>query len=326
MLRRLALMLVFAIACAVPSDVLDEDERPVDGLLLIEGSSAVIVDAVVSCAGGLCTFDGTGSVGAVVYEWRACVGCQGIVSTEAFFTKTLSPKTRTWTVAVFDGQGNGDSLAFTFTSPDGPGWPVDTSPPPPPPQSVQHITGVGCSNTHRAFLGLARQSGFPKATPGFKAESLPGGTPSRYLRLDAEKWPPHDRWMAGLRPSGNPVPWAGWRQPTGDALWVQICLGDQELVGEEMTRVVEMLDSVRLYRPETVIVISGLGIDVDNHCDWAPFPRTEWVADSLVARGYGIRGPSVPLVSADFADACHPGTSGQNKWGQALQTFFNGLP
>lgn len=207
--------------------------------------------------------------------------------------------------------------------------PLPTGPVPPsfetvPTSTVRYVTGGGCSNTERAFRGLARLAGYPDPTPGFRKDSLPAGTLSRYLREDPEKsW--NDRWMEGIRSRRFQN---GYRyQPYGHAFWFQVCSFAAPADSTELRRLRQVADSVRLYRPEAYVVWSGLGVDGAGKCTWANFPRSEWLADSAVAWGYGIRGPSVTLVAGDFErDNCHPGTTGQNKWGRALQVFFRGLP
>jgi hypothetical protein len=70
----------------------------------------------VTCSGGTCTFDGSGStddVGVVAYEWRLPSGA--LISTQAVFTKsTTSTGLRSITLTVRDGAGLTDSKTVTF--------------------------------------------------------------------------------------------------------------------------------------------------------------------------------------------------------------------
>ncbi|HXG44321.1 MAG TPA: S8 family peptidase [Gemmatimonadales bacterium] len=80
-------------------------------------TAAVSVNCV---SGGLCTFDGRASSDAdgtiVRYEWRPGGATANVISTQALWSMTLSPRTRTWTLTVYDNAGASDVESFTFTA------------------------------------------------------------------------------------------------------------------------------------------------------------------------------------------------------------------
>jgi hypothetical protein len=176
------------------------------------------------------------------------------------------------------------------------------------------LTAGGASNTQLAMAGLAALPQSPvRPTPGQALDSLWGGSLARYLGEDNTAEKATDRWMDAVRSF-----------PAGNAYWFQIAIRILPVPAVESTevrRAVQVADSILKYRAEAVIVFSGLGVDNGN-CVRGDFAMSERVADSLVARGYGRRGPSVTLLPSDFqADRCHPNGTGQVKWGKALRGF-----
>jgi len=257
-------------------------DSPADGASFVNGMT-VGFDGVATDPE-----DGSLSGGALV--WTSSL--DGRIGTGTSFTRNdLSMGSHQITLTVTDGRGATGTAGAAISITD-----------------VAVLAAGGSSNAHRALRGLDRRTDLPQPVSSSYYDSLPGGALSRYLGEDSEKCAAPGCWNRWL--------WALRTMPQGDVYWFQVAAFTTDSDSTDLRRARQVADSLVKYRREP-LVFSGLG--TIPSCTWADWRRSEWLADSLVALGYGLRGPTVALNANEVtADGCHPNRAGEDKWGASL--------